>query len=976
MLVLGTDTTAAAGVPVAPAPVTKAEGLAVAPSSRGVFGAWLAVGPFRSATRGKKAVRGDDALTLPPVDVDESSLRPFAAATVGSKGDRTWAVVASGEGPVDLRSGLHATESDVVAYAAGTLRIGRPGRYHVLLGVDDGVRMSVDGKVVFSRDDARPELDDATKITLDLARGDHPILLKLHQRDGAWSFRFRVVDDTLAPVPDATLVLPGVPESDAPALAAKMSWISLDRGFSAAGVFPRLTVRFPEGAPKGSGVPVRVRLDRKGSDRPEFDLSLGAIGVDGDGTYGEFVASLPAFDGTSRAALDDADTTFVVSVADRTVRLGSVVRRSTREAVERAATVLPGLAALSVRPAWLHEGTVDTLLHWDRRLRTLVSRGDADGDAQTLEARELANALASLERNEDPFVARTGFVRRALVSPFDGEPSEMGVYVPPGFRPKSGRKFPLVVALHGLNGKPMAMLRWFFGGDDPKRDQEWEDRHPLEGEALTPLDAFVLAPSGLGNTMYRDMGEDDVMRAVEWMVRTYPIDESRISVTGPSMGGIGSAAVAFRYPSRFAAAAPLCGYHSYFVRADVVSHALRPWERFLAEERSNVSWAENGKNIPLFVVHGTEDKPEANSGALIETYEKLKYSIVHEHPALGHNVWQTTYEEQKAAKWLLQARAVLHPRTVTFRTARPRSASSAWAHVEGFLASDAWAEVTAKVVSRTRVEVTTRGVSALRVERDPELVEPTKAVDVRIDGTTLHFDEGESLIMHRSGSAFAKGFPPPTGTSKHGTVTGPFRDVFRDALLFVYGASDAANARVNEDVARSFANVRFGVTVKYPVMSDVEFYARGESLANDRSLFLVGSAKTNRVVRDLESAFPITVDGDAVVVGKERFRGNELGTAFVRPNPKRSDRYVAVVEGTTPFGTWRATSLPDLLPDFVVYDEDVAPARGKIVLGRASLRAAGFFTNDWELPGVLADPLAKKAKATTPIVVDGESPPP
>ena len=49
----------------------------------------------------------------------------------------------------------------------------------------------------------------------------------------------------------------------------------------------------------------------------------------------------------------------------------------------------------------------------------------------------------------------------------------------------------------------------------------------------------------------------------------------------------------------------------------------RPWERFLAEERSNVMWAENGQHLPLFIVHGTEDKPEENSGVLIDRYEEL-----------------------------------------------------------------------------------------------------------------------------------------------------------------------------------------------------------------------------------------------------------------------------------------------------------------------------------------------------------------
>jgi hypothetical protein len=112
------------------------------------------------------------------------------------------------------------------------------------------------------------------------------------------------------------------------------------------------------------------------------------------------------------------------------------------------------------------------------------------------------------------------------------------------------------------------------------------------------------------------------------------------------------------------------------------------------------------------------------------------------------------------------------------------------------------------------------------------------------------------------------------------------------------------------------------------------------------------------VTKQFEGDLPIRIDGDAVVVGNARITGNEVGAAFVRPNPKRSDRYLVVVEGTSALGTWRSLSLPDLLPDFVVWDVSVAPARGQMLLGAGALRAAGFFKNDWSLPDRTDDPLA------------------
>jgi predicted esterase len=604
-----------------------------------------------------------------------------------------------------------------------------------------------------------------------------------------------------------------------------------------------------------------------------------------------------------------------------------------------------------------------------------VAKGDGDLEAELAEARELEDLAGAIDRGRDPYAPappadggagadgkgaawRTGVMRRAYRSPVDDQFSEFAVYVPPDFDP--GRTYPLIVALHGMNGRPMEMLMWLFGHDDPNRDATWEDRHPVHD--LDPLPAIVVAPDGHFNTMYRDLGEDDVMRVVDWATATYPIDPARVTITGPSMGGIGSAACALHHPDRFAAAEPLCGYHSYFVRSDINGRTLRPWERFIAEERSNALWAENGQYLPLYVVHGTRDLPEENSGVLIDRYEDLHYDVEHEHPDLGHNVWQTTYEDLKGAKWLLTHRLPLHPRSIRFKTPRTRWADDAWLHVRELSTSDGWGEVFAHVDDRRALTLVTHGVRALALDRDAVLVDDAAPVTVTIDGDRSVFQAGEAIELRRmpdadGGRSGWRPAPPPVpGTRKAGTVTGPIHDVFHEPILFVWGASDAAQSRANLEVARAWAHVRWGVRVEYPIESDVDFFAHGESLANDRALFLVGNAQSNRLVRELEGSFPIRIDGTDVVVGTARFGAtdgaadrSELGAVFVRPNPRRPDRYVVVVEGVGPLGTWRSLSLPDMLPDYAVYDGTVTPARNALILGGASLRAGGFFGQDWSL---------------------------
>jgi predicted esterase len=648
--------------------------------------------------------------------------------------------------------------------------------------------------------------------------------------------------------------------------------------------------------------------------------------------------------------VEDGDWTVHVEVAGRAIDLPFHPRRAVRSATARSERAIHDAQSLP-----LSEGALDSVEHLRERLVDFVAKGDGDLTAQDEDARELNALSEALEAQRDPYVGppwRKGAMRRAYRSPLDGQLAEFAVYVPPDFDPN--RTYPLIVALHGMNGRPLEMIMWLFGFDDPDRDGNWEDRHPKHD--LPPLEAIVVAPDGFFNTMYRDLGEDDVMHVVDWAMATYPIDPARVTITGPSMGGIGTAACALHHPARFAAAEPLCGYHSYFVRSDIGGRWLHPWEKFIAEQRSNVFWAENGQYLPMYIVHGTKDLPEENSGVLIDRYTELNYDVTHEHPELGHNVWQPTYDDLKGAKWLLTHRRPMHPRAIRFKTPSTRWADDSWLHVRELASSEGWGEVNARIDGKTTIAAATRGITAVAFDRDAERIDDASPVTVGVDGKKFTFQAGEPIELHKEGAEWHAGAAIHDGLFKHGTVTGPIRDVFHEPVLFVWGASDPSQARANEETARAWAHVRWGVRVDYPVMSDVEFYANGESLANDHALFLVGNAKSNRVVREFEPSFPIRIEGTDVVIGDRRFSSktdadrSQLGTVFIRPNPRRPDRYVVVVEGVGPLGTWRSASLPDILPDFVVFDEDVGPASGQLLLAGAKLRAGGSFRMDWSTP--------------------------
>jgi poly(3-hydroxybutyrate) depolymerase len=935
------------------------------PSPDGWLGAWLLAGPYHAPLSPLPDAPSLGSSLGPAFLTAAEALRRGTAARNLAEPPR-WIIASSSDGPIDVKSALRANDLDIFAYAAAELHVEQRTHLLFLLGADDGARIYVDQKLVYERDESRPQRDDDDIIPLELSEGDHPIVLLLHQRDGAWAFHGRILDaSTLEPPSSAYLALPGTTLDDARTLASAMSWVSVDRGLSADGYHPRLKVRFPEGAPRGVPLSVRVRLVRGviAKSRPPFapdvealfDFQAGDVPLTAEGVS-QMVATLPVL-GSEDTPLDDADYTYEVAVVDRRILARFSPRRVIREAIARTAAAL---ASTPSDASWLDPGSLDSVRHLYDRVVQFGSHSDADIEGQLDEAKELNQIANALAHETDPYATRTGPMRRAYRSSIDDSLAEFGLYVPPSYRPGTKRTWPLVVGLHGLNGRPMAMVRYLFGFDDPNKENEWEDRHL---GPLPPLEAFVVTPHGHGNTMYRDQGEDDVLRVMDWALSRYPIDPDRVTITGMSMGGIGSAAVALRHPDRFAAAEPLCGYHSYFVRRDISGRPMRPWEKLLAEERSNVFWADNGKYLPLYIVHGTLDQPEANSGVLIQRYEDLGYSVEHEHPELGHNVWQTTYEGFKGIDWLLPHRRETHPREIRFRTVRLRDGSDAWVHVDELTAPDVWGGVTARIRGHASIDVSTQGVGALHLDRDPALIDPRASLAVTIDGTTLHFDAGTEVAMHKVEDAWAPGRATHDGLYKRGEITGPIRDAYHAPLLFVYGASDPASTRANLEVARAWALADSSIAVDYPIMSDLEFFTQGEPIANDKALFLVGNAKTNRVVAALEPDLPIRVEGDAIVVGGERIRGRELGAAFVRPNPRRPDRYVVVIEGTDAAGTWRSLSLPSLLPDFVIYDQDLASSRGQMLLGAGSVRAAGFFANDWSLPASLSDPLARTKRA-------------
>ncbi|MBI5531921.1 MAG: prolyl oligopeptidase family serine peptidase [Deltaproteobacteria bacterium] len=926
-----------------------ADDLVVVPARDGAIGAWLVAAPLR-ATQQKSAFLPMDSKIA---DVADDQLKLESGFEV-AKGAALRLVTSSDE-HIDLIESAKAPESEAFALAGGLLRVSEPTRVLMILGVDDGVRVMLDGRDVFTRDQPRPLRESDDVVRLDLTKGDHSLVLRLHQRAGRWDFRARLLDERdMLPAASVRWVLPGAASASLQEIAAGMASVQVDLQTSTDRYHPVVQVRFPGGAPANAPLPVKASAwGVRGGKQPVrtrlFEVTAGEV-ARADRSLMDLRVELPAILASDLGEVeDDGSIELEVEVAGRTFKHTRPVRSSVRRAIGRIDQALPKLDQ-ATQPMIDRDMVRSTLQHDRERLGEFISSGDKDIAATVDEAAEVEKLLDRLQAGQDPIATARGPIRLAYSSPLDGKTHPFGLYVPPSLSAAGDRKRPMTVVLHGLNGKPMQMIRWFFGRDDPGQNGSWEDRHVGR---LPDLDAFVVAPSGLGNLGYRDAGEVDVMAVRDWVAQKFPVDPLRVYVTGPSMGGIGAGAVALRFADKFAAAAPLCGYHSYFLRNDMGGKRLRPWERSLAEFYSNVWWAENGLHTPMYIVHGTRDLPEENSGVLIKRYKDLGYVIEDEHPDEGHNVWQKTYEDFKAWQWLSRYKRDPEPRRVVLKTSSLRHADNAWVHITQLASHLTWASVRASWRPKGPFEVSTTAVEGLRLDRPSKLV-GVSPVTAKIDGVSLAFEGSETIEAHRSEGKWVKGpAPQRQGLSKTAHLSGPIHDIYLEPLIFVYGTRDPSMTRASYEVAKAFAEPPYGVELRWPIVADVDL---DETAAAGHSLFLVGNAKSNSWIKSLEERLPIRVEGDAIVAGSHRFTGRELGAMFIHPNPRFPQRYVVVLQAADAPGLLRGMSLPRLLPDFVVYDESVAGARGQLVLGGASVLAAGLFDGQWRMPEKLDDP--------------------
>ncbi len=247
---------------------------------------------------------------------------------------------------------------------------------------------------------------------------------------------------------------------------------------------------------------------------------------------------------------------------------------------------------------------------------------------------------------------RTGLTTLTFPSPSAAAGGgEVVVYVPKGHDPS--KPAPLLVGLHPWNGGP-----WTYAAY----------RELLE--EADARDVVLAMPSGLGNSLYTELAEAEVMRAIDAVEAALAIDPRRVSLWGASMGGAGATTIGFHRPDRFAFVASYFGDSKY----DLTTYVKGVLGGEAGARKVNaLDVVENARHLPAFLVHGEADasSPVRQSVILDEAMRRLGFKVDFERvKGAGHEGTLVARYLRRVVERAATARAPVHPARVSFRSVR------------------------------------------------------------------------------------------------------------------------------------------------------------------------------------------------------------------------------------------------------------------------------------------------------------------
>ena len=466
--------------------------------------------------------------------------------------------------------GLHGSRSDRLV-AKGVLEVVAPVDGWLLVRADGWLSVTIDGKSGFRRTAplARARGWEAVAVTLN--PGLHTVRLDCRRLNDRWSLTARFIDRTGHAPPGAAWHVP----NRARALNGSLEPFDVSLALSAnapAGL--NVKIDAPLGTEVQAESPLIIHL-RAADGTIEKSMAAGTWPSKSSplmpfviqvGSLGEWISVLR--DQDQKLALDVSAGPYHVrrtlNFSRNLIDAWQSIARQLESAEARSATALDVLRA--------------SLQSAETEVTSAVIEGKSAPDIRRT-ATQVLSLCDAIAKGRVPW-NEPGVHDLAWRASADGSIQPFALQVPK--TPEADERLPLVLVLHGYNGTPRRILDAFFD--------------VVPGQTPKEVRGFVLAPAAHGNSFYRGPGERDVLEILDWALQSLPVDVNRVTITGASMGGTGTAEIALHYPDSFAAHAPLCGYQSYFVRRDTSGQPIRAWERKLMHRNSAASSAESGRH--------------------------------------------------------------------------------------------------------------------------------------------------------------------------------------------------------------------------------------------------------------------------------------------------------------------------------------------------------------------------------------------
>jgi pimeloyl-ACP methyl ester carboxylesterase len=316
--------------------------------------------------------------------------------------------------------------------------------------------------------------------------------------------------------------------------------------------------------------------------------------------------------------------------------------------------------------------------------------------------------------------------KREGLSAFHFESPEAGrgggqavVFVPYGHDAR--KPGPLLVGLHPWNGSI-----WTYAA------------YAEMLEAAQARDVPLILPSALGNSLYTEAAEAEVLRAIAAFAGAVAVDARAVSLWGASMGGAGALTIGLHHPDRFASITSFFGDSKYdlhtYVRAILRDEAA-------AHRISALDFVDNARNLPVWLVHGRDDRtcPVAQSEMFARAMQQRGYGVRFDRVAgVGHaGALVSRFLPELVA--LASAARVADPvGHVTYRSVRPDDVGAYGIRIErSSLSGDALIdiEMQSDAVDVRRAE----GVQAIWLSPGALGTAPDRAVPLRLEpGVPAH----------------------------------------------------------------------------------------------------------------------------------------------------------------------------------------------------------------------------------------------